>query len=385
MSPPAETQHVYLIPGLFGFGELAGQDYFVHLRRAIVERFERAGVACALHVVATPPTASISVRALEVARTVAASAGSAGPIHLIGLSTGGLDARLLASPGMALPAPPAELAWTARVRSVLTINTPHHGTPLAAYFTTAAGTRLLYALSLLTVTTLSVGRLPLTLLSALLAAIQGAERRLQLERQLLEGLTSQVLRFVDARGRADVARYLQHVRHDQGGIVQLMPEVMELFNVAVADHPDVRYGCVASAGPAPGARRVLTALMSPVKALQLGVYATVYGITGRSSQRYPYATPTAAQAERLERVFGAPLVASSVDGIVPTLSMLWGELIWCGRADHLDIVGHFADDASPARHVDWLGSGAKFRRHEFGALCDALVAFMLGRAVSQLD
>jgi len=376
MSAPDARHHVYLIPGLFGFGELAGHEYFVHLRRALAQRFEAAGAPLALHVVATSPTASITVRAQEVAKTVARTAGQRGPIHLVGHSTGGLDARLLASPARALPLSADTLAWTARIESVLALNTPHYGTPLAGYFTTVAGTRFLYALSLLTVTTLSVGRLPLTALSALLAAIEGAERRLKLEYRMLEGLTSQILRVVDARGRAEIGDYLDHVRSDQGGIVQLMPEVMELFNGAVSDHPSVRYGCVASAGPAPGARRVLSALMSPVSALQLGIYATVYGITGHGSERYPYAALTPAQAARLERELGA-LDAGSVDGIVPTLSMLWGELIWCGRADHLDVVGHFADDVSPARHVDWLASGAHFRRPEFDALCDAIVRFLL--------
>jgi pimeloyl-ACP methyl ester carboxylesterase len=375
-TPTTDTRHhVYLIPGLFGFGELAGHDYFVHLRNALTQRFDAAGVPLALRVVSTSPTASITVRALEVAETVARTAGERGPIHLVGHSTGGLDARLLASPGRSLPMAPEQLAWTDRIESVLAINTPHYGTPLAGYFTTAAGTRLLYALSLLTVTTLSIGRLPLTVLSALLAAIGSAERRLQLEHGMLDRLTSQVLRVVDARGRAEIGDYLRHVRSDQGGIVQLMPEVMELFNCAVGDHPSVRYGCAASAGPAPGARRVLSALMSPIAALQLGVYATVYGISGHGAERYPYATPTAAQATQLKRELGT--LAAGVDGIVPTLSMLWGELIWCGLADHLDMVGHFADDATPALHIDWLASGAFFRRREFSALCDAIARFLL--------
>lgn len=377
MTDPVARHDVYLIPGLFGFGRLAGYDYFAHLERAIAERFAAAGVELALHIVPTPPTASISVRARIVASTVARTAGSHGPIDLVGHSSGGLDARLLLSPGVALALAEGELAWTHRVRRVLTINTPHYGTPLAGYFTTVAGTRLLYALSLLTVTTLSVGRLPLTALSALLAAIEGAERRLQLEIRLLDSLTSQVLRFVDTRGRAEISDYLGHVRSDQGGIVQLMPEVMELFNAAATNNPDVRYGCIASAGPPPGARRVLSALLSPVAALHLAVYTTVYGVTSHGSTRYPYATPTPTQSACLTERLGA-IGPHSVDGIVPTLSMLWGELVWCGKADHLDIVGHFADDRSPERHVDWLASGAHFRSRDFAAMTDALCGFLLG-------
>jgi triacylglycerol esterase/lipase EstA (alpha/beta hydrolase family) len=377
MTDPDARHYVYLIPGLFGFGQLAGYDYFAHLERAIAERFAAAGIELALHVVPTPPTASIAVRAAMVASTVARTAGSYGPIHLVGHSTGGLDARLLLSPGLALPLANGELDWTQRVRRVLAINTPHYGTPLASYFTTVAGTRLLYALSLLTVTTLSVGRLPLTALSVLLAAIEGAERRMQIEIRLLDALTSQVLRFVDERGRAEIGDYLRHVRSDQGGIIQLMPEVMELFNAAVKDNPAVRYGCIASAGPPPGARRVFSAMLSPVAALQLAVYTTVYGVASHGSDRYPYATPTPSQSARLSERLGT-IGSRSVDGIVPTLSMLWGELVWCGHADHLDVVGHFADARSEEPHVDWLASGAHFRPPDFAAMSDALCGFLLG-------
>lgn len=365
--------HVYLIPGLFGFARLAGYDYFAHLERALQRRFDAAGVEHELHVVATPPTASITVRAAVVARAITRSAGSEGPIHLLGHSTGGLDARLLLSPGTVLPVEPSELAWTERTRSVIALNAPHHGTPLAAHFTTVAGTHLLYALSLLTVTTLSVSRLPLSVLSTLLALIAGASQLLGI--RVLDEVTRQVLRVFDDHGRAEIAEYLQHARRDRGGIVQLMPEVMELFNAAVQDREGVRYGCVVSAAPPPAVRSVPAAFFSNF-ALQLGVYATVYGVASRDVSRYPYGTPTAEQAARLEAAIG-PVTPGWVDGIVPTLSMLWGEMIWCGRADHLDIVGHFADDEGRGEHLDWLTSGANFRRAQFDEVTDALCRFML--------
>jgi triacylglycerol lipase len=62
---------------------------------------------------------------------------------------------------------------------------------------------------------------------------------------------------------------------------------------------------------------------------------------------------------------------------VPTLSMLWGELIWAGEADHLDVLGHFHDDIQPSSHTDWVTSGARFTRQRFGALLDAIAAFQL--------
>lgn len=375
----APVHHVYLIPGLFGFGKLAGYDYFEHVERALQTRFDAAGARLRCTVVSAPPTASIPYRASMLAREVHRSEPERGaPVHLIGHSTGGLDARILVAPSVHLPIEPEALAWTRQVQSVVSVNTPHYGTPLAAYFTTVAGTRVLYLLSLLTVASLSVGKLPLSLISAVLAAINNLDDKIGVQIRLIDELTAQVLRFVGDEARGQIGEYLRHVKHDQGGIVQLMPEVMELFNATVVDHSGVRYGCIASAAPAPGPRRALSMVTSPIGAVHLAVYTLVYGFASRAAARYPYAAPDQAQQQRLAGVFAEGLRSQNVDGIVPTLSMLWGELLWCGVADHLDIVGHFGDfDERPRRHVDWLRSGAGFARRDFEAMADALAAFLL--------
>lgn len=372
------VHHVYLIPGLFGFAKLAGADYFVHLEEAIVRRFADAGVPLRLDVIETPPTGSIAVRAKVVARHVHRTIGSGdGPIHLVGHSTGGLDSRLLLSEGRRLELPAEQLAWTRRVRSLTTLNCPHHGTPLAGYFTTVAGTRLLYALSLLTVTSLTLGKLPLTAFSGLVAAVGALDEAIGVDIHLIDSLTDRLLAIVGERGRGEIHGYLAHVSDDRGGIIQLMPEVMELFNAAVDDNPAVRYGCVASAAPPPRKRRFLGAIANPPSALGLAVYTTVHGVTSRADARYPYATPDAQQQRMLGLSLGPLPRPETVDGIVPTLSMLHGELLWCGAGDHLDIVGHFGDGGLPRTHVDWLASGAHFNRREFGAMVDAITRFML--------
>lgn len=375
----SRTHHVVLIPGLFGFGKLAGYDYFEHLERALAERFAARGVALTTKVISAPPTASIPLRATILAQRVSQTPPRPDDaIHLIGHSTGGLDARLVVAPGIRLPLTAEELSWTRQVESVVSINTPHYGTPLAGYFTTVAGTRMLYLLSLLTVASLSLGKLPLTALSALISAIGGLDERLGVQIRLLDDVTSQILRFVGKEGRQQIEDYLGHVKHDQGGIIQLMPEVMELFNATVVDHASIRYGCIATAAPAPGKRRMLDAVTSPLSAIHLAVYTTVYGFAARAAARYPYATPDVHQAAQLAAAFPAGVRTQSVDGIVPTLSMLWGELLWCGFADHLDVVGHFGDlDKKPRTHVDWLRSGASFRNPDFATMADALAGFLL--------
>jgi hypothetical protein len=157
-----------------------------------------------------------------------------------------------------------------------------------------------------------------------------------------------------------------------------MPEVMELFNATVSDDPNVRYGCIASVAPLPGPRRILSAIGRPLSAFHLAVYSTVYGFASRAAARYPYGVPDEAQQRALSAARLGEIRGSSVDGIVPTLSMLWGELIYCGHADHLDIVGHFGDRGrKPREHVDWLQSGANFERDDFARMADALAAFLL--------
>jgi hypothetical protein len=192
----------------------------------------------------------------------------------------------------------------------------------------------------------------------------------------LNELTSQLMRFIGPSGRAEVTEYLRRIRSDQAGIVQLMPEVMELFNVAVHDAPHVRYACVATAAPAPTPSSALSTFLSPYAALQLTTYATLYGVASHAAQRYPYASPTAEQAKCLGEHWPAGVGPNQVDGIVPTLSMLWGELLYCGTADHLDIVGHFDDGSRPRTHIDWLRSGAHFGRPGFAAMADAICAFL---------
>src|SRR5436190_7580012 len=97
---------IYLSPGMFGFGRLASYDYFGHFERAISERIVAAGGEVRIFVLDSSPTASIRRRAVRLAETIASTcdvpSADGGPIHLVGHSTGGLDARLVAAPGVSL-------------------------------------------------------------------------------------------------------------------------------------------------------------------------------------------------------------------------------------------------------------------------------------------
>ena len=92
---------------------------------------------------------------------------------------------------------------------------------------------------------------------------------------------------------------------------------------------------------------------------------------------YPYARPTPRQERSLSEGIDQPVTERTNDGVVPTLSMIWGELLWSGDGDHLDLLGHFHDDQRPRQHVDWVTSGAHFTRQRFSALMDAIARFQL--------
>ncbi|WP_050436036.1 esterase/lipase family protein [Chondromyces crocatus] len=370
-----ERTRIYLSPGMFGFARLASFEYFEHLIRALEERFRDRGRDAVVSVCEVHPTASILRRAAKLARLIDESAGEDdGPIHLVGHSTGGLDARLVACPTARLPGDAGQrLGWTHRLCSVTTMNTPHYGTPLAAFFATVSGQRLLYAISALTVTALKLGAPPLAAASALVAAVS----RLQvgvLELELLDRGIEGVIRVLDEASSRELRAWLRLLRDDQGAIVQLTPEAMDLFHAGLEDRPGVRYQSVASYSPRNEVRDWLSALRSPWSAMSATIFTAMSNITARQDARYPCRPLHPGVEQQLAAALGEVPPLDANDGVVPLMSQVWGHLAWAGRGDHLDVVGHF-----PGRggHTDWLTSGARFNRHRFDTLVDRIVSGML--------
>src|SRR6185436_14272306 len=114
-------QHVVLVPGFFGFGSLGELAYFVGVREALGRAFERLSLDVNVVEVPTLPTASIRHRAARVQETLSAEA-EAGPIHIVGHSTGGLDARLAIAPTSSLPTA-RKFREHARLRTLVTLST----------------------------------------------------------------------------------------------------------------------------------------------------------------------------------------------------------------------------------------------------------------------
>jgi triacylglycerol lipase len=365
--------HIVLVPGLFGFARLGGFNYFTHLEDALASRFFERNAECAFVLVSSPPTGSIVHRTQVLTDAIERSdAKDAGFIHLVGHSTGGLDIRLLASPtgGPDLP------EWFERVRTVTSIATPHFGTPLAYFFATLSGTRLLYALSLLTYATLRFGGPSLAALSPVIASLARVDDAVGLDIKALDRLTDLLMSFLGKQGQEEIRDWFDGIRSDQGGVIQLTPESMDIFNAAVENNPKLRYGCVATRTPLPGPIRVARNLRTPIQALSAAFFSTLYVGAGRISKVYPPPNPVPDVLEYLETRLKHPFELSFNDGLVPTASMIWGDVLWAGTADHLDILGHFHGERDSS-HTDWLVSGAGFREDDFEEAMDAIAEFQL--------
>lgn len=122
MSAPLPPVPV-LLHGFLGFVRLGPAVYF----RGVEQALRADGIVPLIP--AVPPAGSIAERAAALARILDAHGARA--FVLFGHSMGGLDARYLA----------AHLDPDHRVKAVITVGTPHRGSPVAARFLDQTGWR----------------------------------------------------------------------------------------------------------------------------------------------------------------------------------------------------------------------------------------------------
>jgi triacylglycerol lipase len=115
--PRAPRLPVVLAHGFLGFDAIGvggvRQEYFRGIARGLAE------IGARVHSFRVAPIASITTRAAELAHAIATV--DAPQVHIVAHSMGGLDGRFAV----------AQLGLAPRVRSLVTIATPHRGTPLA--------------------------------------------------------------------------------------------------------------------------------------------------------------------------------------------------------------------------------------------------------------
>lgn len=358
---------VYLVPGFFGFRELGSFNYFHRVAEVLGGALRARGVDAEIVEVDTLPTGSIRRRAGRLLETVRERGGlGQDNLHFVGHSTGGLDIRMLLTPGVRLLPTEEDLDVAARTRSAVTLSTPHHGTPLAGFFTSMNGRNLLYLLALLAGT--APGRYSLYLGSRLLSTAADLDRWIGQETNILDDVAENVLKKLSPDPDDPLWSFVREVSRDQGAMVQLTPESMDLFQAAVPDPENVRCVSFVSASPPPGFRSLLLQPRNIYQPATHVLYAASYLITSRAPANYPYPEPAPADRAAMEERMPFPLDARTNDGIVPALSQLWGILGGVAVGDHLDVVGQFQQEDRGKTYSAWLCSGSGFDEEGFRRL-----------------
>jgi hypothetical protein len=205
---------------------------------------------------------------------------------------------------------------------------------------------------------------------------------------MLERAIESMVGMVDDALCPEVRTFLSAIQDDQGSMLQLSPEAMDLVGVGIDDRPGVRYQATVSMSPRPTPRRWAETLGHPWRALSLSLFVGLHHLTSRTGERYPCTAPEGATSsggsageDVLVDAFGRAPTLEDNDGVVPLRSQLWGHVAWAGLGDHLDVLGHFHDDrghvAKDLRHRDWLTSGSDFTYAKFATLMDTVAAGML--------
>ena len=369
--------HLVLVPGFFGFANLGDFTYFGHVRDVLAELGPGLGLDGEVRVVPTEPTASLSRRAALLGETISRLLEEAGgEISVIGHSSGGLDARLLLSPHVSLPTGVDVERCAARVRAVVTVSTPHLGTPLAHLFSSMLGQQLLRVLSLATIYTLRTGRLPLSVALKLVGLLRRPGAR---PSGVLDQLFVELLADFSGHRRRAVEEFLANVRSDQGLVAQIAPAGMDVFNASTRDRPGVRYGCVVTRARPPGIGSLVRAGLDPYAQATHALFAVLYRFAA-SSPRDQRPRITVEHAAVLRRAYGRIPSLKANDGIVPTLGQIWGDLITAVWADHHDVIGHFHLPTRVPPHFDWVASGTGFNRAQFEATWRAILVYLAAPA-----
>lgn len=369
---------VYLIPGFFGFAAIGGISYFRQVRETLEEVFQSRGHDVEIIGVRTLPTASLTHRARRLVLTVMDNGGleEGVHVHFVGHSTGALDARLAACDEVRLDLDKYIPALHQNLKTVVSISGPHYGSPLANFFTTLYGKNLLYLVSLLVI--VGLWRRPITLLGGVMGLLGKVNDVLGLDETLIHQVTNDLLKDFNPAAEAEVRQFLRSILEDQGAMVQITPEGMDLFNATTPDNSTIRYVSYATAAPPPLHVIRKIKLRHALTPLNKVLYGLLWTLTSRSHAGYPYHPPIAGEDAITGRPLPFTVTESTSDGVVPTLSQIWGEFRGIVRADHLDVIGHYLRGPFDVRDgADWFGSGAKFDREDFEWLWDDVATVLL--------
>lgn len=369
-------RQVFLVPGFFGFTSLGALNYFHRVKETLSDALQSRGATAEIIECRTQPTGSIASRADYLLQEVLDAGGlEADELHFVGHSTGGLDVRLLLTPDVRLREGEVEDRLAARVRNAISLSTPHFGTPLASFFTTLQGRNLLRFLTVMA--TSHQGRYAIFLAAQATRLLATVDDKLGRRNTLLDMLSAKLLDRVSVDRDDPLWDFLEQISLDQGAVIHLTPEGMDLFNAAVTDREGVRYTSAVSAAPPPAFGQAARSFESIERATTYAVFAVLHTLSSREHRAYPYPSPAQTQRAVLQAQLPFDLDAGTNDGVIPTLSQLYGELLEVVVADHLDVVGQFRNAGGDA-NADWLPSGSHFDEGRFqrlwGRVADVIAA-----------
>jgi pimeloyl-ACP methyl ester carboxylesterase len=375
------VHHIYLIPGFFGFSNLGNVLYFRAVRETLAQSFAERGEPLEIFGVRTFPTGSLARRARRVLEEIDKndSLRRADAIHLIGHSTGGIDARLVASTAEGLGLSSIRPKLADRLKTVVCLSAPHYGTPLANFFTTIYGKKLLYFITLLVF--VGLWRRPIAFAGGVLGLGYKAYNLLGLNETLLLQLTNQLLREFTPERQAEVRSFLDSILKDVALMIQLTPESMEVLNATIRPLEGVRHVSYATISPPPIKIIDRARWREWLDPLSVALYSALYSLAAKPESGYSYHPPIEPLAFDTGGRLPLELDPTSNDGVVPSLSQIYGEFRGFVKADHLDVVGHYLRGPLEKQDgADWFLSGAKFSLDAFERLWGDVTRVLLREA-----
>ena len=365
--------NVLLVPGFFGFGRLGDIDYFAGVSSLLEAALRQRGFQARVTQVVTPPTASIRRRAAHVLEALASVAEDSGDIHVVGHSTGGLDARLAIAQTASLPTE-ARLADYARLRSVVSVSCPHYGTNVSTYFTRPFGRWLFRVVARYLAFMLERGKLPLKValrLGYFSLRISDPKRR---RRGTFDQLYERLLNDLTDERRTEIVQFLRQIADEQALLFQLTPAGCDLLNACTLD-PPLAYGSVVSCAAPPRFRVLLRFVVNLYAQFMYPLYWLLHRLSREKDDALRQQL-TALQLAAVDGGLGRAAGARDSDGVVPVLSQVWGQVLHVAHADHLDVVGQYGalgsdesgEGTGNAWGGDWIPSASGFDAAAFHAL-----------------
>lgn len=384
-----QRAEIYLVPGFLGFVELGSLGYYLDVAEVLQQALARHRIDATIHATATVPAGTIRQRAAKLAHEIAkrTTDDPDTPVHLIGHSTGGLDLRLLLSPGSSLDVGgrledtmSAEdhrrfCAARDRVRTAIGVAAPYYGTPIAGLAVRLSFDTLLRSVSAgvqtpllrdLLEAGLTAGAAGLQLFGAFTQYLPFLH---WIQRQVLEEDPTSPLQYVDSIG------------DEVGALRNLTQEGTDLANALWIDRPGVAYGCVVTGTNAPS---FVDDPTDPLLYVNTMLFRVARALAAARDEGFDYSPrqPELQSRHDADRRAGLPvgdlrLDERSSDGIVPSASQIHGTLLGVFESDHLDCVGHFPHRRADGTEVTgWVRSGANFDQDRFVELWGRIADFI---------